>query len=85
MTQKQALGRGLSALLPNRQPTPVADLPSPATPNRVPIQSIRPNPMQPRSIFQPERLQELAKGALSARKAATARTAGSSTTKGRRT
>ena len=59
---RKALGKGLSALLPTR-PTnhPV---PSPA-PNEeasltIPIDSIDPNPLQPRRMFQSERLSELA-------------------------
>lgn len=63
--QRRALGRGLSALLPPRpaatasQPTPesVATGPQSAT---LPIADIHPNPLQPRSIFEPSRLQELA-------------------------
>jgi ParB family chromosome partitioning protein len=58
--QRKALGKGLSALLPAR---PTAEAPSPpreASPLRLPIEAIHPNPMQPRSIFQFERLEELA-------------------------
>jgi ParB family transcriptional regulator, chromosome partitioning protein len=64
---RKALGRGLSALLPNR-PTTVAPgvgtapaaAPSPQEPTRLPIGSIHPNPMQPRSVFNSDRLEELA-------------------------
>jgi ParB family chromosome partitioning protein len=59
---RKALGKGLSALLPQR-PTPAP----PVTPEpirtgvmTVPIDSIDPNPLQPRTVFQPERLIELA-------------------------
>ena len=57
---RKALGKGLSALLPSR-PTPVpanmVQVPAPAS---LPIDSIRPNPMQPRTVFQADRLEELA-------------------------
>ncbi len=56
MTNRQALGRGLSALIP--------DVPQDA-PNQEAIQFIRvdkisPNPFQPREIFDPDKLAELA-------------------------
>ena len=63
---RKALGRGLSTLIPasRTQPpsVPPATAPAPATPAplRVPVDSIHPNPLQPRSSFSPERLQELA-------------------------
>jgi ParB family chromosome partitioning protein len=61
--QRRALGKGLSALLPKKTGT----LPEPpvehATPGTrvasVPIAQIEPNPLQPRTIFDPGRLQEL--------------------------
>jgi ParB family chromosome partitioning protein len=57
---RKALGKGLSALLPTK---PVA-APPPAEPERapdtVPIELIDPNPVQPRRVFQNERLEELA-------------------------
>jgi ParB family chromosome partitioning protein len=65
--QRKALGKGLSALLPGRSssqasaataPAPAA--PSALPPSRLPIEAIQPNPMQPRVVFQPERLEELA-------------------------
>jgi ParB family transcriptional regulator, chromosome partitioning protein len=61
--QRKALGKGLSALLPARtQPAAVQIPPSPKpdNPTRLPISVIDPNPMQPRTIFQPDRLEELA-------------------------
>jgi ParB family chromosome partitioning protein len=69
--QRKALGKGLSALLPARQPFPAATAaaaapapaPAPAPevpPTTLPIASIHPNPMQPRVVFQAERLEELA-------------------------
>src|SRR6266404_1901695 len=63
--QRKALGRGLSSLLPARPSTPTAAAApapeaSPAAPGHLPIDAIQPNPMQPRRVFQPERLEELA-------------------------
>jgi ParB family transcriptional regulator, chromosome partitioning protein len=63
---RKALGRGLGALLPTRPPAaaaPPAQTPAPtepATPTKVPITAIAPNPLQPRRLFQADRLQELA-------------------------
>jgi ParB family transcriptional regulator, chromosome partitioning protein len=63
--QRKALGKGLSALLPGRAPERPTETvsTSPAVISaqaRVPIDRIKPNPMQPRTIFQPDRLEELA-------------------------
>ncbi|MEO8025539.1 MAG: ParB/RepB/Spo0J family partition protein [Bryobacteraceae bacterium] len=77
--QRKALGRGLSALLPNRQahppdapaaadqtpaaehvPPPPAQAPVAPGPQLVPIGEIKPNPLQPRSSFRADRLEELA-------------------------
>lgn len=65
--QRKALGKGLSALLPGRSASQAsaATAPAPtgrpiALPSTLPIEAIRPNPMQPRVVFQPERLEELA-------------------------
>ncbi|MEP7361758.1 MAG: ParB/RepB/Spo0J family partition protein [Acidobacteriota bacterium] len=66
---RKALGRGISALLPSRHgtaPAPATEAVTPAEPTGpqgaalVPIEQIEANPLQPRSIFQPERLRELA-------------------------
>ncbi len=65
---RKALGRGLSSLLPSRPQAPQAlpqDPPSPAVPEtaaatHLPIDAIDPNPLQPRTIFQADRLRELA-------------------------
>lgn len=58
---RRALGKGLGALLPTR---PAAPPPTPAAPehdvSRLPIGEIDPNPIQPRRVFQNERLEELA-------------------------
>jgi ParB family transcriptional regulator, chromosome partitioning protein len=53
---RRALGKGLTALLPTRQEAPAG----PNTPSHVGIDEIDPNPLQPRRIFEPERMQELA-------------------------
>jgi ParB family chromosome partitioning protein len=61
-TSRKALGKGLGALLPTR-PTaapPTAGPPSDDIPRAIPIDSIDPNPLQPRRVFQAERLAELA-------------------------
>ena len=63
--QRKALGRGLSALLPQRPvatavqiaPDPAATGPQVAS---LPIADIQPNPLQPRSVFDSTRLEELA-------------------------
>lgn len=64
---RKPLGRGLSALLPSRAAT--AAVPAAVTPQQpavgpsqmsVSIDAIAPNPVQPRTVFQPERLEELA-------------------------
>lgn len=57
---RKALGRGLGSLLPTRPPSP------PITPTReedaqhISIDAIDPNPLQPRRLFNAERLEELA-------------------------
>ncbi len=63
--QRKALGRGLNALLANRtapRPEPVGVPPAAEHHDgisRVPIDLVDANPLQPRTVFQPERLQEL--------------------------
>ena len=63
---RRALGKGMGALLPTRSPTPpLAPMPpTPAEPREssltIPIDQIRPNPLQPRRVFQTNRLEELA-------------------------
>ena len=54
---RRALGRGLGALLPTREPIGAA---TPDDANRVAIDQIDPNPMQPRRVFQADALRELA-------------------------
>ncbi len=66
--QRKVLGKGLSALLPARTQSPAAAAPAPATsepkpaplPGYLPLASIHANPMQPRTVFQADRLEELA-------------------------
>lgn len=53
----KALGRGLSTLLPNRSASAVPDDTNPRT---LPIDAVAPNPMQPRTVFWPDDLRELA-------------------------
>ena len=60
---RKALGRGLGALLPTRLPTQLPAQPGPVAEENtqtIPIDSIDPNPLQPRRTFQAERLEELA-------------------------
>lgn len=52
--KRKALGKGLSALLPDPEPEPGAD-----TSAEVPTHSLEPNPFQPRTSLEPARLQEL--------------------------
>ena len=63
--QRKALGRGLSALLPQRPAAAAVQAvpePTPAGPQiaSIPIANIQPNPLQPRSVFDSTRLEELA-------------------------
>lgn len=61
---RKVLGRGLSSLLPTNRPVPPQPAPAPSStpsaPLRIPVGDIDPNPLQPRTIFQADRLQELA-------------------------
>jgi ParB family chromosome partitioning protein len=63
--QRKALGRGLSALLPQRIasaiPTnPVDTAPDSAKVSSIRIEDIHPNPLQPRTVFDAGHLEELA-------------------------
>lgn len=65
--RRPALGRGLSALIPDTPPAPIEGEPSPAvaerrrdTPSHVDLDRIDPNPRQPRVRFDEQKLQELA-------------------------
>jgi ParB family transcriptional regulator, chromosome partitioning protein len=57
LEKRKALGKGLSVLLPS---TPSLVGAGPEQVNRLPIAQIEPNPLQPRTVFDPERIQELA-------------------------
>jgi ParB family chromosome partitioning protein len=59
--QRKVLGKGLSALLPGRTASAAAaPAPSASAPSHLPLASIHANPMQPRTVFQADRLEELA-------------------------
>lgn len=66
--QRKVLGKGLSALLPPRLRGPAQSAATPESaqpelkggPASLPIDAIHPNPVQPRVVFQADRLEELA-------------------------
>ncbi len=64
--QRKALGKGLAALLPGKAfgPTSATAVATAAIsappPTMLPVDAISPNPMQPRVVFQHDRLEELA-------------------------
>ena len=59
--RQRGLGRGLSALMGENAEAPVAsDSPVPAGVQRVPIESLKPNPDQPRKLFSRQDMEELA-------------------------
>jgi len=61
---RRALGKGLSALIPNRTAPRAEPVPPPPPGlegvSNLAIALIDPNPLQPRTVFRPDRLQELA-------------------------
>lgn len=61
---RRALGKGLGALIAGRSPARrepgPAEGPPPAGMAQIPVDQIRPNPLQPRGVFNAERLGELA-------------------------
>jgi ParB family chromosome partitioning protein len=59
---RRVLGKGLGSLLParNLQPAGVEITPVPETGGKIAIDLIDPNPLQPRRVFQQEKLAELA-------------------------
>ncbi|HEX5066283.1 MAG TPA: ParB/RepB/Spo0J family partition protein [Myxococcota bacterium] len=63
-TPRNALGRGIGALIPTARPSPRAEVAAvaPATPHsgELPIASIDPNPDQPRRVFSEAELESLA-------------------------
>src|SRR5258706_14830660 len=56
--KRKALGKGLSALLPDPEPAPAP--PAVDRASEAPVASLQPNPFQPRSALDPARLAELA-------------------------
>jgi ParB family chromosome partitioning protein len=56
---RKVLGKGLGALLPGRQPVISVETRA-DDPQTLPVDAIDPNPFQPRRVFHPERLEELA-------------------------
>jgi ParB family transcriptional regulator, chromosome partitioning protein len=68
--KRKVLGKGLSALLPQRPREAAESAPAaaaapapaqaPAAPTTLPLDQIHPNPLQPRVVFQADRLEELA-------------------------
>jgi len=56
MARKGGLGKGLDALIPGSLPSPGEG----TSTFDVPVEKIIPNPLQPRSVMQPEALEELA-------------------------
>jgi len=63
---RKVLGKGLNALLATRTQAPAAPVPSPATPVPadaalfIPLDALDANPLQPRRVFEADRLAELA-------------------------
>jgi len=55
--KRKALGKGLSALLPDPEPAPAP--PAVDRASEAPVASLEPNPFQPRSAMDPARLSEL--------------------------
>ncbi len=58
--RRPALGRGLSALIPEKPASPVAEQEVRSAPREVDLDLIDPNPLQPRTRFDEVKLQELA-------------------------
>jgi ParB family chromosome partitioning protein len=59
-TPRNALGRGIGALIPTARPAPRPDAAAAPAASELPIASIDPNPDQPRRIFSDEELERLA-------------------------
>ena len=55
--KRKALGKGLSALLPDPEPADSPSAPADAT-GEVPTSELEPNPLQPRGTMEPARLDE---------------------------
>lgn len=61
MNHKKVLGRGLGALIPQRQEAAPADSPATQGLAEIPISQIQPNPFQPRKTFNEASIDELAR------------------------
>jgi ParB family transcriptional regulator, chromosome partitioning protein len=59
MNQKKVLGRGLGALIPQREPGTTPPTPSHGGLAEIPIEQISPNPYQPRKTFDEGALEDL--------------------------
>ena len=59
MKKTNRLGRGLSALIPDKPPTPENSASKQGTLTDIEVALIRPNPYQPRQDFDPNKLEEL--------------------------
>jgi ParB family transcriptional regulator, chromosome partitioning protein len=59
---RNALGRGIGALIPNARPGPPAPAAAgaPSVPSEIPLDAIDPNPEQPRRVFDEEQIARLA-------------------------
>src|ERR1035438_2493199 len=57
---RKALGRGLGSLLPTRPSSPAIEPTREEDAQHISIDAIDANPLQPRRLFNPERLEELA-------------------------
>lgn len=59
-TPRNALGRGIGALIPNAPPATAGEAIESAGPREIPLDAIDPNPEQPRRVFDAEQLASLA-------------------------
>src|SRR5450432_2638405 len=57
---RKALGRGINTLLPTRSQPAAQPAERDESPLSIPIDAIEANPLQPRRLFEPEKLSELA-------------------------
>ena len=59
--QHKALGRGIGALIPGATPASVPAPVAESGPTRISLDSVEPNPDQPRRVFDPKHLEQMAK------------------------
>jgi len=59
--QHKALGRGIGALIPGVPRVNAAPAAAEPSPTQIPLDSIEPNPDQPRRVFDPKHLEQMAK------------------------